>query len=160
MWVPHSSKIWESALILDNYAVEKKTLKIKTEDSKETRALVIKSDVDLPPLRNPDILIGENNLTSLSFLHEPAVLYNLQVRFQRHNIYTYCGIVLVAFNPYNELPIYGNDTIWTYRGQAMGDLEPHIFAVAEEAYTKLERWVWKTRKKRCMYCGMHVTCML
>lgn len=26
-----------------------------------------------------------------------------------------------------------------YRGQAMGDLEPHIFAVAEEAYTKLER---------------------
>lgn len=31
------------------------------------------------------------------------------------------------------------DTIQTYRGQAMGDLDPHIFAVAEEAYTKLER---------------------
>lgn len=30
-------------------------------------------------------------------------------------------------------------TIQTYRGQAMGDLDPHIFAVAEEAYTKLER---------------------
>ncbi|KAI8441579.1 hypothetical protein MSG28_015160 [Choristoneura fumiferana] len=26
-----------------------------------------------------------------------------------------------------------------YRGQAMGDLDPHIFAVSEEAYTKLER---------------------
>nr|CAD7204776.1 unnamed protein product [Timema douglasi] len=48
-------------------------------------------------------------------------------------------IVLVAINPYDELPIYGSDTIWAYRGQAMGDLEPHIFAVAEEAYTKLER---------------------
>ena len=68
-----------------------------------------------------------------------AVLYNLQIRFSRHSIYTYCGIVLVAFNPYNELPIYGNDTIWAYRGRAMGELEPHIFAVAEEAYTKLER---------------------
>jgi myosin-5 len=51
------------------------------------------------------------------------------------------GIVLVAINPYDELPIYGGDTIWAYRGQAMGDLDPHIFAVAEEAYTKLERYV-------------------
>ncbi|XP_018338220.1 PREDICTED: unconventional myosin-Va isoform X2 [Trachymyrmex septentrionalis] len=137
VWVPHPEKVWEGAVLLENY--RKNQLKVRTEESNQTRILEIKSDSDLPPLRNPDILIGENNLTSLSFLHEPAVLYNLQIRFQRHSIYTYCGIVLVAFNPYNELPIYGNDTIWTYRGQAMGDLEPHIFAVAEEAYTKLER---------------------
>lgn len=79
-------------------------------------------------------------MTSLSYLHEPAVLHNLQVRFCNNNvIYTYCGIVLVAINPYEELPIYGNDTIFAYRGQAMGDLDPHIFAVSEEAYTKMER---------------------
>ncbi|XP_008486311.1 unconventional myosin-Vb-like, partial [Diaphorina citri] len=48
-------------------------------------------------------------------------------------------IVLVAINPYTELPIYGSNTIWTYRGKNMGDLDPHIFAVAEEAYTKMER---------------------
>lgn len=51
------------------------------------------------------------------------------------------GIVLVAINPYDELPLYGSDTVWAYRGQAMGDLDPHIFAVAEEAFTKLERYV-------------------
>ncbi|XP_014489447.1 PREDICTED: unconventional myosin-Va isoform X2 [Dinoponera quadriceps] len=139
VWVPHPERIWEGAVLLENYRQKQPSLKVLTDESNETKTLEIRSDVDLPPLRNPDILIGENNLTSLSFLHEPAVLYNLQVRFQRHSIYTYCGIVLVAFNPYNELPIYGNDTIWAYRGQAMGDLEPHIFAVAEEAYTKLER---------------------
>ncbi|XP_032683179.1 unconventional myosin-Va isoform X3 [Odontomachus brunneus] len=139
VWVPHPEKVWEGAVLLDNYIRKQPYLKVLTDESNETKSLEIRSDADLPPLRNPDILIGENNLTSLSFLHEPAVLYNLQVRFQRHSIYTYCGIVLVAFNPYNELPIYGNDTIWAYRGQAMGDLEPHIFAVAEEAYTKLER---------------------
>ncbi|XP_008202902.1 unconventional myosin-Va isoform X2 [Nasonia vitripennis] len=139
VWVPHAEKVWESAMLLEDYKPASKSLLCKTEDAKESKSLAVASDAELPPLRNPDILIGENNLTSLSFLHEPAVLYNLQIRFQRHCIYTYCGIVLVAFNPYNELPIYGNDTIWAYRGQAMGDLEPHIFAVAEEAYTKLER---------------------
>ncbi|XP_015604628.1 unconventional myosin-Va isoform X2 [Cephus cinctus] len=139
VWVSHPDKVWEGATILEDYKLGHTTIDVNTEDSNCKKTLEIKTDADLPPLRNPDILIGENNLTSLSFLHEPAVLYNLQIRFQRHCIYTYCGIVLVAFNPYNELPIYGNDTIWAYRGQAMGDLEPHIFAVAEEAYTKLER---------------------
>ena len=33
----------------------------------------ITSDVkSLPPLRNPEILIGANDLTTLSYLHEPA----------------------------------------------------------------------------------------
>lgn len=46
----------------------------------------------LPPLRNPDILVGENDLTALSYLHEPAVLHNLKVRFVESKIiYTYCG---------------------------------------------------------------------
>lgn len=47
---------------------------------------------ELPPLRNPNILVGENDLTALSYLHEPAVLHNLKVRFvDSRSIYTYCG---------------------------------------------------------------------
>lgn len=50
------------------------------------------SKPELPPLRNPDILVGENDLTALSYLHEPAVLHNLKVRFvESRIIYTYCG---------------------------------------------------------------------
>lgn len=80
---------------------------MRTEDN-DIKTLRIKAESDLPFLRNPSILIGENDLTSLSYLHEPAVLYNLQVRFcQNRYIYTYCGIVLVAINPYDDLPIYG-----------------------------------------------------
>ncbi|CAJ0939032.1 unnamed protein product, partial [Ranitomeya imitator] len=95
---------------------------------------------ELPPLRNPDILVGENDLTALSYLHEPAVLHNLKVRFiDSKLIYTYCGIVLVAINPYEQLPIYGADIINAYSGQNMGDMDPHIFAVAEEAYKQMAR---------------------
>ncbi|PWA30523.1 hypothetical protein CCH79_00015367 [Gambusia affinis] len=106
---------------------------------------VVEHNVDpqtknLPPLRNPNILVGENDLTTLSYLHEPAVLHNLKVRFiDSKLIYTYCGIVLVAINPYESLPIYEADIINAYSGQNMGDMDPHIFAVAEEAYKQMAR---------------------
>ena len=51
------------------------------------------------------------------------------------------GIVLVAVNPYHLLPIYGVDVIDAYRGQQMGQMDPHIFAVAEEAYRRMARLV-------------------
>lgn len=137
VWLNDPETVWRFAELTEPYRDKKICVRY---DDGQTEVREIKKDENLPPLRNPDILIGENDLTSLSYLHEPAVLYNLQVRFVNQNaIYTYCGIVLVAINPYQELPIYGPDTIQAYRGQTMGDLDPHIFAVAEEAFTQMER---------------------
>lgn len=60
------------------------------------------SKPNLPPLRNPDILVGENDLTALSYLHEPAVLHNLKVRFvESRIIYTYCGTGAAKSGPAN-----------------------------------------------------------
>ena len=54
---------------------------------------------------------AENDLTALSFLHEAAVLNSLKERFvHREHVYTYCGIVLVAINPYKSCPIYDQGT--------------------------------------------------
>ncbi|ODM94445.1 Unconventional myosin-Vb [Orchesella cincta] len=142
VWLPSKEKVWIPAKVI-SYSVDK--LECEADDglsgAKEPTVISIKApEKDLPPLRNPDILIGQNDLTSLSYLHEPAVLYNLEYRFSENNfIYTYCGIVLVAINPYEELPIYGKETIWAYRGHNWGELDPHIFAVAEDAFTKMER---------------------
>lgn len=47
----------------------------------------------------------------------------------------------MAINPYEQLPIYGEDIINAYSGQNMGDMDPHIFAVAEEAYKQMARFV-------------------
>lgn len=51
------------------------------------------------------------------------------------------GIVLVAINPYEQLQIYGEEVINAYTGQNMGDMDPHIFAVAEEAYKQMGRYM-------------------
>ncbi len=48
----------------------------------------------------------------------------------------------MAINPYEQLHIYGEEVINAYSGQNMGDMDPHIFAVAEEAYKQMARFVF------------------
>ncbi|CAL8243411.1 unnamed protein product [Lota lota] len=140
VWIPDAEEVWRSAELTKNYKDGDGSLQLALEDGTNLEHKLDPKTKNLPYLRNPDILVGENDLTALSYLHEPAVLHNLKVRFiDSKLIYTYCGIVLVAINPYETLPIYGSDIINAYSGQNMGDMDPHIFAVAEEAYKQMAR---------------------
>ncbi|XP_069029487.1 unconventional myosin-Va isoform X2 [Embiotoca jacksoni] len=140
VWIPDAEEVWASAELTKDYKNGDASLQLALEDGKTIEHKLDPKTKNLPYLRNPDILVGENDLTALSYLHEPAVLHNLKVRFMDSKlIYTYCGIVLVAINPYETLPIYGSDIINAYSGQNMGDMDPHIFAVAEEAYKQMAR---------------------
>ncbi|KAH0518932.1 Unconventional myosin-Va [Microtus ochrogaster] len=142
VWIPDPEEVWKSAELLKDYKPGDKVLLLQLEEGKDLEYRLDPKTKELPHLRNPDILVGENDLTALSYLHEPAVLHNLRVRFiDSKLIYTYCGIVLVAINPYEQLPIYGEDIINAYSGQNMGDMDPHIFAVAEEAYKQMASFV-------------------
>ncbi|XP_030005136.1 unconventional myosin-Vb isoform X2 [Sphaeramia orbicularis] len=140
VWIPDPDEVWKAAEITKDYKEGDPILHLKLEDETPLEYPISPKNNPLPFLRNPDILVGENDLTALSYLHEPAVLHNLKVRFLESNhIYTYCGIVLVAINPYEQLQIYGEEVINAYTGQNMGDMDPHIFAVAEEAYKQMAR---------------------
>uniref|UniRef100_A0A8C5MR20 Unconventional myosin-Va n=1 Tax=Leptobrachium leishanense TaxID=445787 RepID=A0A8C5MR20_9ANUR len=140
VWIPDPEEVWKSAELTRDYKLGDNVLHLRLEEGSDLEYRLDPKTKELPPLRNPDILVGENDLTALSYLHEPAVLHNLKVRFiDSKLIYTYCGIVLVAINPYEQLPIYGADIINAYSGQNMGDMDPHIFAVAEEAYKQMAR---------------------
>nr|XP_046233911.1 unconventional myosin-Va isoform X2 [Scatophagus argus] len=140
VWIPDAEEVWKSAELTKDYKNGDASLQLMLEDGTNIEHKLDPKTKNLPYLRNPDILVGENDLTALSYLHEPAVLHNLKVRFVDSKlIYTYCGIVLVAINPYETLPIYGTDIINAYSGQNMGDMDPHIFAVAEEAYKQMAR---------------------
>jgi len=80
-------------------------------------------------------------LTALSFLHEAAVLNSLKERFvHREHVYTYCGIVLVAINPYKSCPIYDQDFIDLYRERDNAELDPHIYSIANNAFTNMSRF--------------------
>uniref|UniRef100_A0AAR2K0L5 Methyl-CpG binding domain protein 3b n=1 Tax=Pygocentrus nattereri TaxID=42514 RepID=A0AAR2K0L5_PYGNA len=138
VWVPDPEEVWVCAQLQQDYRPGDQQLLLLLSDGRVQYPVA--PPVGLPPLGNPDILEGENDLTALSFLHEPAVLHNLRVRFLHYNsIYTYCGIILVALNPYEELPIYGEEVIDAYSGQDMAEMDPHIFSLAEDAYRTMIR---------------------
>uniref|UniRef100_A0A8C4QM19 Myosin motor domain-containing protein n=1 Tax=Eptatretus burgeri TaxID=7764 RepID=A0A8C4QM19_EPTBU len=87
------------------------------------------------PLRANDA----DDLCNLPELGEDTILVNLRTRFMRCQIYTYAGSILVAINPFRFLPIYNPRYVQLYAGRRLGELEPHIFAVADAAYHSMLR---------------------
>ncbi|CAE5956910.1 unnamed protein product [Arabidopsis arenosa] len=78
---------------------------------------------------------GVDDMTKLSYLHEPGVLQNLKIRYELNEIYTYTGNILIAINPFQRLPhIYDAHMMQQYKGAPLGELSPHVFAVADVAY--------------------------
>ncbi|NWH20603.1 MYO15 protein, partial [Grus americana] len=70
-------------------------------------------------------------------LQEAAVLSNIRTRFERQLIYTYIGSILVSVNPYRLYNIYGTEQVLQYEGRALGENPPHLFAIANVAYSKV-----------------------
>ncbi|RLN04175.1 myosin-11-like [Panicum miliaceum] len=78
---------------------------------------------------------GVDDMTKLSYLHEPGVLQNLAIRYELNEIYTYTGNILIAVNPFQRLPhLYDPHMMQQYKGAPFGELSPHVFAVADVAY--------------------------
>ncbi|XP_024017231.1 myosin-17 [Morus notabilis] len=91
-------------------------------------AKVFPKDTEAPPG-------GVDDMTKLSYLHEPGVLHNLATRYELNEIYTYTGNILIAVNPFQRLPhLYDTHMMEQYKGAAFGELSPHVFAVADVAY--------------------------
>ncbi|PQP93279.1 hypothetical protein Pyn_22805 [Prunus yedoensis var. nudiflora] len=69
---------------------------------------------------------GVDDMTKLSYLHEPGVLQNLKIRYELNEIYTYTGNILIAINPFQRLPhIYDGHMMQQYKGAPFGELSPH-----------------------------------
>ncbi|KAL3520939.1 hypothetical protein ACH5RR_019088 [Cinchona calisaya] len=78
---------------------------------------------------------GVDDMTKLSYLHEPGVLQNLKARYELNEIYTYTGNILIAINPFQKLPhLYDAHMMQQYKGAPLGELSPHVFAIADVAY--------------------------
>eukprot|EP00056_Hartaetosiga_gracilis_P013065 m.213142 g.213142 ORF g.213142 m.213142 type:complete len:1878 (+) comp13789_c0_seq6:2376-8009(+) len=78
---------------------------------------------------------GVEDMALLSDLHEGSLLYNISLRFKADDIYTFIGSILSATNPYQRFNhLYGDEMMNKYFGKTIGELSPHIYAIANEVY--------------------------
>ena len=78
-----------------------------------------------------------DDLCKLNDLTEKTMLAILRNRFDKSTIYTYVGSILIAINPYYFYSIYNPKYSTLYQGHHMGELPPHIFAIADDAYNSM-----------------------
>lgn len=90
---------------------------------------------------------GVDDMASLAELHGGSIMYNLFQRYKRNQIYTYIGSIIASVNPYQPIAgLYERATMEEYSRCHLGELPPHIFAIANECY----RCLWKRHDNQCV----------
>ncbi|GMI94274.1 MYOSIN XI E [Hibiscus trionum] len=128
VWVEDPDEAWIDGQVKK---ISGKNAEIDTTNGKKVTANLSKiypKDMEAPAG-------GVDDMTKLSYLHEPGVLQNLKSRYELNEIYTYTGNILIAINPFQRLThIYGSHMMEQYKGAPFGELSPHVFAVADVAF--------------------------
>ncbi|KAL3623630.1 hypothetical protein CASFOL_032446 [Castilleja foliolosa] len=128
VWVEDPALAWVDGQVK---RIDGQDVHVQTTNGKKVVANISKvfpKDTEAPPG-------GVDDMTKLSYLHEPGVLQNLAARYELNEIYTYTGNILIAINPFQRLPhLYDTHMMEQYKGAALGELSPHVFAIADVAY--------------------------
>ncbi|KAG7988678.1 hypothetical protein I3843_03G199800 [Carya illinoinensis] len=128
VWAEDPSLAWIDGEV---FRINGEEVRVQTTNGKTVVTNISKvfpKDTEAPPG-------GVDDMTKLSYLHEPGVLHNLATRYELNEIYTYTGNILIAVNPFQRLPhLYDTHMMEQYKGAAFGELSPHVFAVADVAY--------------------------
>ncbi|KAH9297946.1 hypothetical protein KI387_029628, partial [Taxus chinensis] len=128
VWVEDPQLAW-----IDGEVIKIVGQKVEVQTTSGTKVSVNLSNVYPKDTEAPPA--GVDDMTKLSYLHEPGVLQNLKTRYELNEIYTYTGNILIAINPFTRLPhLYDTHMMQQYKGATFGELNPHVFAVADAAY--------------------------
>ncbi|XP_078736097.1 unconventional myosin-VI-like [Lampetra fluviatilis] len=135
VWAPDPVEGFRLGRIVD---VGADTLTVEIAGSGDSSSVVVAPYPQVYPAEQ-DINRDADDNCSLMFLNEGTLLHNVRLRFSRDKIYTYVANILIAVNPYRDIPqLYTSAAIATYRGRSLGTLPPHVYAIADKAYRDMK----------------------
>eukprot|EP01018_Ginkgo_biloba_P029722 Gb_18084 [translate_table: standard] len=128
VWVSDSHGAWIAGKVQEINGQQVRVLTTRRETVSSGLSSVYPKDDDA-------LHGGVDDMTKLTYLHQPGALQNLATRYNTNEIYTYAGRILIAINPCKKLPhLYDDQMMEEYKGSTFGELQPHVFSVAEAAY--------------------------
>lgn len=86
-------------------------------------------------LRNNDEEDQTDNMIQLPHLNEPSILNGISLRYQKNQIYTFTGEILLSVNPCQDLGLYTHDIANRYRKHESA--RPHLYWIAQRALDNL-----------------------
>lgn len=92
-------------------------------------------DQDNYLLRNDDKEDQVDNMIQLPHLNEPSILNGVFLRFQKNQIYTFTGEILLSVNPCQDLGLYSDEISNRYRNYETK--KPHLYYIAQKALDNL-----------------------
>ncbi|VDM30812.1 unnamed protein product [Hydatigera taeniaeformis] len=136
LWIPQSKSTWRPAAILKVKSDGDVLLRWLDSNKQETVDLNTYCTEDSPLFdcgygRTPQI-----DLSGLDFINEPEGEWQSTMT-QAHAL----GLLLIAINPYDDLPIYGMEFMSAYNQNNVDNetrRDPHIFAIADEAFSRMK----------------------
>ncbi|XP_014636559.1 PREDICTED: unconventional myosin-VI isoform X2 [Ceratotherium simum simum] len=133
VWAPHPTDGFQMGNIVD---IGPDSLTIEPLNQKGKTFLALINQVF--PAEEDNKKDVEDNC-SLMYLNEATLLHNIKVRYSKDRIYTYVANILIAVNPYFDIPkIYSSETIKSYQGKSLGTMPPHVFAIADKAFRDMK----------------------
>ncbi|KAF7473626.1 Hypothetical predicted protein [Marmota monax] len=133
VWAPHPTDGFQMGNIVD---IGPDSLTIEPLNQKGKTFLALINQV-FPAEEDSKKDVEDN--CSLMYLNEATLLHNIKVRYSKDRIYTYVANILIAVNPYFDIPkIYSSDTIKSYQGKSLGTMPPHVFAIADKAFRDMK----------------------
>ncbi|XP_036773344.2 unconventional myosin-VI isoform X3 [Manis pentadactyla] len=133
VWAPHPTDGFQMGNIVD---IGPDSLTIEPLNQKGKTFLALINQV-FPAEEDSKKDVEDN--CSLMYLNEATLLHNIKVRYNKDRIYTYVANILIAVNPYFDIPkIYSSGTIKLYQGKSLGTMPPHVFAIADKAFRDMK----------------------
>ncbi|KAK3096266.1 hypothetical protein FSP39_025127 [Pinctada imbricata] len=108
------------------------------EEEEDVYVSKIWRNVDIASALLPAVMESDD-LSNLPDISEASILKELNQRYSKGQIYTMIGNILMAVNPFKDLPLYSKAISARYHAKGNTNLPPHIYSTADWAHRCLIR---------------------